>query len=83
MSEWFRAPDILFLSDLDIECTDGIGEMAMMSMCSHHIIANSTFSWWAAYLNTNPNKRVVMPRQWLAAHDADECGIDVPGWMQF
>ena len=54
-----------------------------MSMCSHHIIANSTFSWWAAYLNPDLNKRVVMPRQWLAAHDADECGIDVPGWEQY
>ena len=41
-------------------------DMMAMRACDHNIIANSSFSWWAAWLNDNPAKTVIAPRHWFA-----------------
>lgn len=46
-------------------------DMHLMAMCRHHIIANSSFSWWGAWLDPHPEKRVIAPAHWFkgAGHD--------------
>jgi hypothetical protein len=49
-------------------------EMWLMSRCAHHVIANSSFSWWGAWLRPAPGKTVVAPRQWFRdpSHDGPD-----------
>jgi hypothetical protein len=60
-----------------------IGDFSAMSSCDHHIISNSSYSWWAAWLNPNRSKRVIAPKRWfgtaLAHHDISD--LLPPEWM--
>ena len=54
-------------SFVDHNCgLESFNDMRLMSMCDHHIIANSSFSWWGAWLNQSETKIVVAPQEWFA-----------------
>ena len=54
--------------------------MQLMSLCRHHIVANSTFSWWGAWLNDFADKQVVAPDRWLGAETA-QMPVMCPEWQ--
>lgn len=60
---------------------ESYNDMRLMSLCRHHILANSSFSWWGAWLNPRMDKIVVAPHRWFAAN-YDSSDIVPSSWTQ-
>jgi len=58
-------------------------DMQLMSQCKHAIIANSSFSWWAAWLTERPGKMIVAPRQWFRDRRMRNITPVPSRWLQF
>jgi len=57
-------------------------DMQLMSMCKYNIIANSTFSWWGAWLNQNQDKIVIAPKKWFSGWDYDTRDLIPKSWIR-
>jgi len=54
-----------------------------MSLCKHNIIANSSFSWWGAWLNQNKEKIIIAPDRWFVDEEMnDKCKIVPSEWIK-
>src|SRR5690606_4197019 len=54
----------------------------LMSCCKHNIIANSSFSWWAAWLNNNPGKIVISPLRWFNEANKNVADLIPERWIR-
>ncbi|WP_443640310.1 alpha-1,2-fucosyltransferase [Candidatus Njordibacter sp. Uisw_039] len=79
--EWVRAniqhPSITFVSDFGFSAEQ---DLWLISACQHQIIANSSFSWWGAYLNDYASKIVVAPEPWFDAKHMAQQDIIPTDW---
>ena len=60
----------------------GYEDMRLMSKCKHNIIANSSFSWWGAWLNNNKNKIVIAPKKWFNDKTIDTRDLIPKDWAR-
>ncbi len=73
----FQGPDFIFC-DFPIASEDPFHDMRLMSVCHHHIMVNSSYSWWGAWLNPSDSKQVIAPKMWMKSIPTDR--IAPAGW---
>jgi len=60
----------------------GFEDLRLMSLCKHHIIANSSFSWWGAWLGSDPHKIVIAPKRWFNDERIDISDLLPDSWLR-
>lgn len=79
----FKDYPVFYVSELRKDNSiDYYQELAIMSKCKHNIIANSSFSWWPAWLNQNPEKIVIAPDVWFTDGSIKIDDIIPPTWIK-
>ena len=82
--DWVRNHLELELDSIPVTCNQGVNsyrDLLMMARCNHNIIANSSFSWWGAWLNNNPDKTVICPTEWFKGKMSSS--VVPKSWLKF
>lgn len=80
--DWCKANLKYNLPITFVKTDNAHSDMYLMSLCKHNIIANSSFSWWGAWLNAYANKIVIAPKQWLADPNVNTKDIIPQSWIK-
>lgn len=75
----FEGPDFLFC-DFPDASADPLHDMRLMAACQHHIIVNSSYSWWGAWLNPSQEKQVIAPLMWMK--NLNSLLVVPPNWIR-
>ena len=84
--EWARINLQIDFPATFVDHTDpdrGYEDLYLMRQCQHHVVANSSFSWWGAWLCDSPSKIVTAPRRWFSDPKIQEGDIVPEGWLRF
>jgi hypothetical protein len=57
-------------------------DLRLMSLCRHHVVANSSFSWWGAWLGETPSTMVIAPRRWFLTSRFDTADLVPERWLR-
>jgi hypothetical protein len=80
--EWVKENLKINYPKYHVEGNKGFEDMELMKNCKHNIIANSSFSWWAAWLNTNKEKIIIAPKNWLNNPKFDTSDVVPNSWIK-
>jgi hypothetical protein len=80
--EWVKT-NLNYDNSTVIEGLEDYEEMWAISLCNHNIMSNSSFSWWGSYLNTNEDKKIMVPSMWFGPNgEKNYQDIYEDGWIK-